>query len=323
MKNKICMLIVLLLSSGQLLASTCPNTPLNPLTDISWECLFPVRIGGVVQLGSNNAEADDTTMDPICVCNGGAVPKVGISVSFWEPARIIDTVSDPYCMMPIGTKMANPTPGRLSGSMSRRNGATSTFQQMHYYMFPALTLLDMFTDISCVDQNPFDVAMMTEVLPTWNNDILSLIVNPESVLFANPVAQLACAADASTSMFDKPINELFWCMGSWGSTYPLAGSITGSDYVESNAALAARSIYLMGRLGLLTDSGLDGCSMHYTPIWRKDRYKLQLMKPVRDTCHKIGKTGLLWTGGKHPPANADNFMWMMFRKVNCCVTYEY
>lgn len=321
--SKWIILIIFLFSIEEASASACTTPPLNLISDISWQCTFPIRIGGVVSISPNEPDTNENTMNPICICSGGTLPRVGVSVSFWEPARIIDTVSEPYCMMPLGSSLGNPTPGKLGGSLGRSHGSSTAFQQMHNYTFPAWAIMDMFTDIECTEETQFGIAMMTEIMPTWNNEILSLIVNPESVLFANPASQLACAADASAALMGSPRNELFWCMGSWGSAYPLAGSITATDYVEANAGLAARSIFLMGRTGLLRDTGLDGCSYAYAPIWRKNKYKLQLMRPVRDNfCHKIGKTGMLWTEYKQPPQGADNFMWMMFRKVNCCVTYN-
>ncbi len=316
--------LLLIVMPSSVFASPCPTGGMNFVADISWGCVFPIRIGGVAEFGPNEAENNDTSMNPICVCNGGTVPRVGLSVSFWEPSRLIDTVSDPYCMMPLGTKLTNPRPGQLDGTLRRTRSESHAFQQMHYYIFPAWKILDMFTDVPCMEDAGFDVAMMTEVLPTWNNDILSLIVNPETVLFANPAAALACAAESSSALFNKSINQLFWCMGSWGMTYPLAGTIHGSDYVEANAGLAARATYLMGRLGLVRDTGLDGCTFQFSPIWKKDRYKLQLAKPVRESsCHAIGQSGLLWSGNKHNLINQDNFMWVQFHKLNCCISYEY
>ncbi|MEJ2756304.1 MAG: TraU family protein [Gammaproteobacteria bacterium] len=38
-------------------------------------------------------------------------------------------------------------------------------------------------------------------------------------------------------------------------------------------------------------------------------------------CLPIGKPGLLWTAYKNPPTAGDNFAWMLFRKVKCCVEY--
>ena len=302
-------------------ASPCPGTPINPITDVAWQCIFPIQIAGIIQLGVNGEDPDDIA-NPVCVCTESAIPRLGLTVSFWEPARLIDTVSEPWCLMALGTKLNEPRPGTLGGSLDRGPAGQRAFQQMHYYIFPVWAILDLFTDIPCLEDTQFDVAMMSELIPTWNDDILSAIVNPEAVLFANPASQLACAADAAAVLQGKPRNELFWCMGSWGSAYPLAGSITVTDYVEANAGLAARSIYSMGRAGLLRDTALDGCALQYTPIWRKDRYKLQLAKPVKDNaCQRIGRTGLLWSHYKQPAIGGDNFSWVMFRKVNCCVTY--
>ncbi|HDO1376804.1 TPA: TraU family protein [Aeromonas veronii] len=312
-------LLSLLMFSGTA-AAECKSRFLNPITDISWKCIFPMRIAGVQIVGGE--EDPSSHQSAVCVCKGGKIPMIGLKTSFWEPKRIIDTVSDPYCMMPLGIEMSQPgSKGTLGGNLSQHTTGQggSAFFQAHYYIFPAWKILNMFYDIPCLSDEGYDVAMMTEILPTWNNEILSMIVNPESILFANPVAALTCSADAAMALSSMPSNTLFWCMGSWGSTYPLAGSITSTDYVEAAAGVAARTIFLMGRTGLLWNTSEDGCYKELAPIWRKNRYKLQMVRPTRDHgCLPIGREGLLWTGGKHSPQK-DNFSWMMFEKNDCCV----
>lgn len=87
----------------------CKTSFLNPVTDIGWSCIFPMRIAGVqIVGGEENASPSDS---PVCVCKGGAVPTIGLKTSFWEPKRIIDTVSDPYCMMPLGTTLTKAEAG--------------------------------------------------------------------------------------------------------------------------------------------------------------------------------------------------------------------
>ncbi|MCL6336309.1 conjugal transfer protein TraU [Pectobacterium carotovorum subsp. carotovorum] len=298
----------------------CKTSFLNPVTDIGWSCIFPMRIAGVQIVGGE--ETPSNSNSPVCVCKGGAIPTLGLRTSFWEPKRIIDTVSDPYCMMPLGTSMNTPKPGTLAGGMNENNTSKRVFQQSHYYIFPAWKIMNMFYDIPCLDDEGYDVAMMTEILPQWNNDILSLIINPEALLFANPISTITCSADAIASTFGMPLNALFWCMGSWGNAYPLSGSITSTDYVEANAGIAARTIYMMGRLGMLWNTSDDGCYRELAPIWRKDRFKLQMMRPTRSSaCIPLGREGLLWGAGKHDPRK-DNFMWMMFEKKDCCVRYQ-
>lgn len=317
MKRALFGLLLLGLSSPAL--AECSANFLNPITDISWKCIFPMRIAGVKIVGGEEDPSSNTNVT--CVCNNGKVKLIGLRTSFWEPKRIIDTVSDPYCMMPLGTQMTqSSTKGTLGGSLTQHTaGQNSAFFQSHYYIFPAWKILNMFYDIPCLSDEGYDVAMMTEVLPTWNNEILSMIVNPESILFANPVAAVSCAADSASALSGMPSNTLFWCMGSWGSAYPLAGSITSTDYIEASAGIAARTIFLMGRTGVLWNTSEDGCYKELSPIWRKNRYKLQMVRPTRDSsCLPIGREGMLWDGGKHDPRK-DNFSWMLFEKNDCCV----
>lgn len=297
----------------------CNSSFINPITDISWRCIYPMRIGGVISLGSG--EEDPSGYDnPICVCKAGVIATIGLKTSFWEPKRIIDTVSDAYCMMPLGTSLNAANKGTLNGSWISGNGVGGrAFAQAHYYIFPAWHILNMFYDIPCLEDKGFDVAMMTEIMPQWNNEILSLLIHPESILFANPVSTVICGADAAASAIAMPRNELFWCMGAWGNAYPLSGSITATDYLEANAGIAARAVYMMGRLGMLWNTSEDGCYTSPQPIWKKNRYKLQLAKPVKDSqCIPIGREGQLWTSGKHDLMR-DNMMWTLFEKKDCCM----
>jgi conjugal transfer pilus assembly protein TraU len=79
--------------------------------------------------------------------------------------------------------------------------------------------------------------MMTEVMPTWQSGALAAIIQPESILFGNPAAGLACMADSAAAAAGTVLDPLFWCMGSWGNTYPLAGDIHFDDSVEAWQAL--------------------------------------------------------------------------------------
>lgn len=322
MKIKNYVFILLLLFPSISFAGKCSSSFVNLLTEVNWECIFPIRIGGALSVGDDTYTNDDEISSPVCVCKNGLIPKIGLNVSFWEPVRMIDTVSDPYCFNGLGFKIGNSY-GRLGGGLQQEGGSGGrAFQQMHYYIFPAWKMLDMFADIPCLEDKGFDVAMMSEILPNWNNEVVSMLVNPEALVFGNPVAQLACIGDSVAANTRTTSNSLFWCMGSWGQSYPLAGSITSTDYVEANAGVAARATYLMGRTGLLLDPAVDSCSAVHTPIWIKSHYKYQLLKPTADSeCRIIGEEGLFWTGFKHTGFEGDNFTWMMFRKNKCCLSF--
>src|SRR3546814_15665732 len=84
---------------------------------------------------------------------------------------------------------------------------------MHYYIAPVWKMLDMFTDLPCIEDDGFDVAMITEVLPTWQPGTLGAITQPEGILFGNPAAGLACMGDSAAAAAGKVIDPLFWCMG--------------------------------------------------------------------------------------------------------------
>lgn len=327
MKNyfNISIFILLGLMGSKAHAGECSKSFLSIPTEVNWQCIFPISIGGVVELGDGQSLGDEDIGDSICAC-GGANPTVGLSVSFWEPARVIDTVRDAWCMNAIGVQLPNLTPGSGDGTQSNIGfqQQKQIFSQMHYYKFPVWAILDLFTDLPCTEDAQFDIALMSELLPNWSNPILAMLLNPEALVFGNPIAQLACAADSVAAATGSPINHLFWCMGSWGNAYPFTGTIGQNDVVEANAGIAARSIYMIGRTGLLLDPGVDACGSVYTPIWKKSHYKLQLMRPVRDhACRPIGMSGVGWTQGKNKIIGGGNYSWMVFRKVKCCIGYSF
>ncbi len=78
----------------------------------------------------------------------------------------------------------------------------------------------------CLEGGDLDIAYLSEIDPTWTDSSLTTILNPEAVIFANPIAQGACAADAIASAFNMPLDVLFWCAGSQGSMYPFNGWVS-------------------------------------------------------------------------------------------------
>ncbi len=313
----------LLLFGAKLSLASCKADIFNPIIDICWQCIFPIRMGGIDVVGSDIDSPPDDVGNSICLCG----TTLGISTSFWEPARIIETVKDPYCFNLIGAELTQE--GFLGGSTDDGEETNpSMFAQAHYYLMNVWSFLDLFLDLPCLESTGFDVAYITEVDPTWNDDLLAFLLNPEALLFANPVLQMACMADSVAANVSTPLDALYWCMGSWGSAYPLAGHKSDNDYIQDNAALAARMIYKLTRQAVLWDTATNVCGPVMWPLWQKSHYRLQIMKPVRDTsCQPIGRSGLIWSSMKNPPFNAsgnasDNFDWALFRKKLCCVGWS-
>ena len=285
-----------------------------------YTAMFPLRIAGIPIVPGRIQDVGGSVSSPICICKD-PIPRIGIPVSFFEPSRLIEVVKDPYCFPSMGFGLT--TSGGALGGTSGDDGSgnQSTFYQAHYYIFPIYALLELLTDFICLQMTGFDMAYLTEVDPLWNNDTLSAILNPEALLFGNPISNLACIADAVTSAVFEPIDALFWCKGSWGNAYPLTGQTGGDGYVEGGASVAASLIYKLHRQLVLWGSwGQAGlCGYYPAPIWRKSAYRLQIVTPIPSLyATTIGTTGMLWSFGKNPPFVGDNFSYLLFKKRECC-----
>lgn len=301
----------------------CPTEEMiDPINDTTWDCMYPMGMVGMTVGGGKEGKGTDmssgsgTNKTAICECMSEGVAKVGVPFSFWEPTTMIEVVTDAWCMPAMGTDMGGAGYD-LTGSKS--NDTTKITRQAHYITFPALKLLDMYYDIPCIkNSDEFDYALLTEVLAYWQSDTLATLYFSESVLFANPASQLACTADAAAILAGLGVttDTLYWCLGSTGSTYPLAGSIRGNDDFQASAALASRTIFLLGRMGALQEYHPKGCFAERKWIWNKSRYKYHLAMPFRvDYCTPIGSDAFLQTPGAGFP---DNKVFMIFRKVDCC-----
>jgi len=288
-----------------------------------YTAMLPLKIAGVTIAPGNIKDLSGNLGSPTCMCPD-PFPRVGIPVSFFEPSRLIEVVKDPFCFPSMGFGIGT-SDGTLGGSAGSGEGdGQSTFFQAHYYISPIYAMLEMLTDFLCLQTTGFDIGYITEVDPLWNNDVLSAIINPEALLFGNPISNLACMAESITSAAFEPftLDILFWCKGSWGNAYPLTGQ-TGSDgYIEASASVAASLIYKLHRqfvlLGSWGHAGL--CGYYPAPIWKKSAYRLQLVTPIANPfATPIGTTGLFWTSGKNPPFVGDNFSYLLFKKRDCCV----
>lgn len=300
------------------------------ITNLCWECIFPLRIASIdIMRGPmNNEPALSGSHVPLCTCP--APPpifvRIGIPVSYFEPSRLAEGVSDPYCFPALGMNLAGAfsTTGALGGTQgSNEKGQENTFFQMHWYVFPVFAFLQIFTDLICAESTGFDMLYMTELDPFWQDDSASAFLQPEAALFGNPVAQLACSADAvSANIARYSLEPLFWCKGSWGSAYPLAGNVHAKNFVEDSASVTSTFIYKLHREMLLWNQfgpGIMLCSKWPSPVWFKNAYRLQLMLPrSQGQAMVIGESGIKWTIGKNIPFLGDNFAYVVFKKKECC-----
>ena len=295
----------------------------NPVTDVEWTGIFPIKIAGIPIGKSGLKEPSDPSKKPWCVCPTPlGVPRPGIPLSFWEPARLIETVKTPFCFPTIGVSAGN-SGGRLAGAHTpgySKSGDATTFAQAHFFIFPIMSMLGI--DWLCFEPSTFfDVGYITEVDPLWNDDELAFIINPEAILFGNIIAQEACAADAIAANAGLPIDSLYWCYGSHGSGYPMTGHVMDNNYVQANLAIAERLISKMSRQLLIPDGATDLCTFVPMPIARKSHWRFQVAKPHKGSqVIPWGRTAMIWGANKNSlNGKGDQFMWVVFRKRACCV----
>jgi len=211
--------------------------------------------------------------------------------------------------------------GKAEFSSTSQNSA---MYYVHWYRYPLIYWLNILTDALCVDKGDFDIAYLTELDPTWRNDELTFILNPEAALFGNPVSQLACAADSAASLVGLPSDTLFWCAGSHGTMYPLNGNVQEHvGGVQSSVLLSERMSYRLSRLGLLWNSSPDKlCHQYPSAILPKSRYRYQMVNPIpttgSDGCQPLGRSTARWGMWREFPYKGEDFGYLVWRKRNCC-----
>lgn len=308
----------------------CHGRFVNPVTDVCWSCLFPLSVGGMNIWPSDRPDPQNPAF-PICAC-GTPVPRIGVSVGFWEPARLGDVTMKPWCFVNLGGLTIAPGfdigQGYLAGpSMVGGRSQSTAKWHVHWYVYPLLYWLEILTDFACLESGSFDVAYITELDPLWQDDSLTALINPEAVIFANQVAQAACAGDCVAATAWLPLDSLFWCAGCQGAMYPLDGNIPASiGHVQSSRLALSRFAYKMHREGLAwgTIGGGALCGKYPMPVMSKQQYRFQMVNPIptvvgRYACSAIGASTMPPDAGRAYPAGGEDMGYLVWRKRNCCV----
>ena len=316
------------LPSGAALAQACTGRFVNPIADVCWECIFPITIGPIA-VGAVAGVADTPNPgSPFCFC-GEPIPRIGLSLGMWEPARLIDVSRVPYCFPNLGGLTLDPglPAGRGRGGSSAGDGAGSSVWHVHYYLYPLLSWIGALLDLGCLEAGGLDIAWLSELDPTWWDDELSFLLNPEAVLFTGLPAQAACAADCIAASVGLPLDPLFWCAGCQGGMYPLTGNVGAHvGGVQASLLAAERLVYRLHRLLLAWGtSGPEAlCGQVPMPIMRKSQYRWQMTQPVPATapwlgCNPTGRSSVLWESLRELPVSGESFGYLLWRKRNCCL----
>lgn len=312
-------------------ADACHGRFFNPITDPNWKNFFPITILGV-KLGPNS-NPPLMYEPPICICPSRmlGIPMPGIGITFWEPLYIAEIERTPGCMSSLGGLNLLPSYRMQAGDQVAAHGhddATNmTRMQMHWYTYPIFYLLELFKEVGCLSSSGFALGYLTEVDPTWQNDLWGAVWSPEATLFKSPLAQMACSVDAVASSVAYPLDALFWCQGTGGSTYPMTGNSQHLDSNQtSNMSLLGkflskghRQLMLFGTIGPQAQ-----CFATPMPFIIKSQYRVNPVFPTRTrgTPVYLGQSEFRW--GLAPPANfatRESSYYLIWQGQQCCLRF--
>lgn len=319
--------LALALSSGAAVAK-CNAKFLNPITEVCWDCIFPISVGALsLNFGTSRPDTPNQSF-PLCLCPGFPLPRPGLSIGIWEPARLVDVSNETGCFVNLGfdVDFGLFSRGKTSAN-SRSGGDNGSKWHVHYYYYPLISMLGTVIDALCLDTTAFDLAWMSEIDPLWMDAELSTLLNPEGLLFANPIAQAACAADcAVASSGNLPLDQLFWCDGCSGPLYPVTGDANNHiGGVQASSVVTAKTLARMHRLLLARQTAHSSalCQTRPAPIIRKSQYRRQITRPFPKTSGRyagapLGASSQFYDTMKEIPYIGESFGYLLWRKRNCC-----
>ena len=309
--------------------ASCSGRIINPVTDVCWECLFPITIGNNLSFQTGPFTDVETDAEALCACSGEANITLGMNLGFWEPIRTLEIVREPFCFpslggVSLGDKTFAPAHGRTPNPKER--GHRTSFYQVHWYHTPWLYLLEILLDTTCLEQSAWDVAYMTELDPLWDDSTSSFLLNPDVTLFANPIAIGACSLDCVAATTRLPMNDLYWCAGCAGSLFPLTGWVNAHITDEQAFSLLTQRFTLkLHREGLLWRQwGKDGqCGPQFEMVMSKNVYRTQMLYPTSKTegqcCRPFGaSTAPDALGGLTPIVKGEDAAFLIWRRRDCC-----
>ncbi|QEH06500.1 TraU family protein [Sulfurospirillum multivorans] len=304
------------------------------------------RTGGEVYKFYKNIDYDfffdklEVSFD-ICKCEIETSDQwlAGFKYTLVEPIGFIESSITPMHFVGLDIKTADAKKLMRKQGTSRKGDDSTTFRHAHFIIFPVLGYtLGLVQDFFCFERaSVFNMAYISEVIPSHNNDLVALAeetVKPVSkIWFANPVAEAACGADCASSTAGYPINSLYWCDGCRGS---VTGSDTGwsraSEPLEDTESVAFRvinrmhaysgmlktkeSTFAYNPVGSHMKSSM--CEARYFPVIVKDQYYLQLAKEDKSWDAKnFGKIRFQYDF-KTDPTDEDSVFFWLWRERNMC-----
>lgn len=261
----------------------------------------------------------------------------GLKTTIVEPIGMVESSLTPWHFVGLDIK-ADKSLDRKQGT-SRDKDQSEKFRHAHFIIFPILGYtLGLVQDFFCFERaNVFNMAYLSEVIPSYNNDLIALIEETSKpvskIWFGNPVAELACSADCVSSSLGYPSNSLYWCDGCRGSVG--AGDTgwadSGNPYeaAESVAFGVINRMHFYGGLVKTKESFFSYnpggahlksslCKARYFPLIIKDEYWLQLAKGGEGwDAENFGKIRFHYDFKEVPGDEDSTFFWLWRQRDFC------
>ena len=174
--------------SGAASGQSCTGRFVNPISDVCWECLFPISIGPI-RMGQR--------------VGGARHPQSGIAdllLRLADPAdralaRGLGAGPADGCLPQALVFPQSRRPHHRSGSARRArgktgssggDGATGSVWHAHYYVYPLLSWIGALLDLGCLEGGSLDIAWTSELDPAWLDDELSFLLSPEAGTVRQP-----------------------------------------------------------------------------------------------------------------------------------------
>ncbi|WP_239695411.1 TraU family protein [Burkholderia pseudomallei] len=321
------------ITGGSQAQSICNGSFPNLITDICYDCIFPISImGGFINMGVSGDDYDTGASHfPVCVCANNLA--VGTPVSFWEPRYMVDTTTKPGCMPLLGgIDIKTPYNAAEYGAENYTTAPIggkrkAAFMQVNEYVNPVMSALGVVVNNPCLDNRSFDVPFMSWADPTWNDDALSLMLTPYAYPFAGIPSIAAELPDAISATFGFPMEILFWVAGAWGPMYPLNGNVAVANTPEQVSHLMiARLFAKLHAAGAAQatagNDALQSCGALGVPqlVMDKRQYKTNRVFPFPDNmCTPIGRPLAFQEVGAARPQDKE-YGYFVFQRKDCCAT---
>ncbi len=271
------------------------NVFTNIITQICWDCFLDSLI--IFGVGSKPNGASDKLNIPVCACTDAlGIPEFGFPLGFWSPTKINEVVTTPWCSPSLGGIKLQDSLTGLGQSQLRKVGDSempSGFFQYHYFSYPIMAMLEMMVLPGCSDEYiDMDLLYVSEIDPMWNDDILSLLLNPEAIIFSTPLAFAWCAIDCALTTAGNQQEEFYGCAGCDGSLYPMTGNVFPLiDPVAGTSLITQRVLASLHRKGLAKRTIGDEamCDTEFFPTIPRTQYKFSMMYPVPESSTDASK----------------------------------